>query len=130
LSLSNSSKKKVLIADDEPHILELVKISLEPDQYEVLQASDGEQALRLALQNVPDLILLDVQMPKMDGYQVCSALRSNGKTRSIPIYILSGKDKPADKEKGRASGATAYLTKPFSPTKLLAFVRESLKKDA
>ncbi len=120
-------KKRILVVDDEPHILELVKISLEGDHFEILQAANGDEGLKLAGQKHPDLILLDIQMPGMDGYEVCRKLKTTKETEAIPVLILTSKDKPVDKERWRDSGASAYLTKPFSPLKLLAVVKEQLK---
>lgn len=126
--MNGGRKKKILVVDDEPHIVELVKVSLESEAFDVYQASDGEEGLKLANQNLPDLILLDLAMPKLDGYAVCSALKTEERTKAIPVLILTSKDHPVDKEKGRECGADAYLTKPFSPLKLLAVVKENVDR--
>lgn len=93
------------------------------DGFEVTTADDGEQGLQIALQSVPDLVLLDVMMPKLDGYQVLEALRSNEVTNNLPVVLLSAKTGDADREAGLNAGANAYMTKPFDPIKLLAEVK-------
>lgn len=121
-------KKTVLVVDDEPHIIELVKIALEEDGFSVVGVSSGEEGLRTAGEIVPDLILLDVILPELDGYEVCKRLKSLESTRAIPVLLLTSRGAEVDRQKGKASGADRYLTKPFSPLKLLSVVKESLKE--
>jgi two-component system, OmpR family, alkaline phosphatase synthesis response regulator PhoP len=110
-------KKKILIADDEPNVLLLVKLALESD-FEIIEAVDGEEALRRAQNEEPDLILLDVMMPRINGFEVCQRLKSNPSHKHIPIIILSAKAQEQDIIQGLDIGADMYLTKPFDPKKL------------
>jgi DNA-binding response OmpR family regulator len=108
----------VLVADDNPDILALVRFRLERDGYEVLSAPDGETALDLALARPPDLALLDVMMPRLDGYEVTRRLRAHGPTATIPIILLTARVQEPDVERGFEAGADDYVTKPFSPQAL------------
>ena len=108
----------VLVADDDPDILALVRFRLERDGYEVLSAPDGETALDLALARTPDLALLDVMMPRLDGYEVTRRLREHGPTTTIPIILLTARVQEPDVERGFEAGADDYVTKPFSPQAL------------
>jgi len=118
--------KKILIVDDEPHIVELVRVCLEDTNYDVIEAYDGEEAIDKARSEVPDLILLDIMLPKMDGYDVCRKLKSNDDTSNIPVVMLTAKGQEVDKVKGFQSGANSYMTKPFSPLRLLTELEEKL----
>jgi DNA-binding response OmpR family regulator len=108
----------VLVADDDPDILQLVTFRLEGAGYEVVQAADGEEALRLAQELKPDLAVLDVTMPKLTGYDVTRQLREDDATRDIPVILLTARVQEADVEQGLEAGADDYLTKPFSPQEL------------
>jgi two-component system, OmpR family, alkaline phosphatase synthesis response regulator PhoP len=119
-------RKKVLVVDDEVHIVELVRVCLEDTDYEIIEAYDGQEALDKARSENPDLILLDVMLPKMDGYQVCRNLKSSEDTRDIPIVMLTAKGQEVDKVKGFQAGADSYMTKPFSPLRLLTELEEKL----
>lgn len=119
-------KKKILIVDDEAHIVELVRVCLEDSDYEIVEAYDGAEALNKARQEKPDLILLDIMLPKMDGYEVCKNLKHSEDTRHIPVVMLTAKGQEVDKVKGFQSGADAYMTKPFSPLRLLTELEEKL----
>ena len=114
-----ASKKKILICDDDPVILRLLQVNLEIEGYEVVSAHHGEEAVRLAIQERPNLIILDIMMPRMDGYQAARALKSQTETKDSPLVFLSAKAQQADIDKGRTFGVTDYLTKPFDPTELL-----------
>jgi CheY-like chemotaxis protein len=116
----------VLVADDSRTILSMVSSRLERAGYEVLAVSNGDEALALAEQRVPALVVLDVEMPALDGLEVTRRLRANPATREIPIVLLTGQDAAADVEAGRAAGATAYITKPFSPQELEARIEAIL----
>lgn len=118
---------RILIVDDEPHIVELVRVCLEDPGFEILEARDGETGLAMARQILPDVVLLDVMMPRMDGYAVCRALKEDPRTSAIPVVMLTAKGLEADRQRGLEAGADAYLSKPFSPTKLNAQVREHLQ---
>ena len=116
----------VLVADDDPDILALVRFRLEREGYEVLSAPDGETALDLALARTPDLALLDVMMPRLDGYEVTRRLREHGPTTTIPIILLTARVQEPDLERGFEAGADDYVTKPFSPQALGERVQAAL----
>jgi len=111
--------KKVLIAEDEPSIVAAVEFLLQRNGYEVLIARNGDEALRLAEERKPDLVLLDVMMPKKSGYEVCTRIRENPDLRHVKIVMLSAKRRDAEVNKGMAVGADLYVTKPFSTRALL-----------
>jgi diguanylate cyclase (GGDEF)-like protein len=119
---------KILVADDDEAILRLVEINLELDGFEVLAASDGEEALRLVNEHLPALVLLDVMMPKIDGYEVCERIRADGRTRHINVIMLTAKSLSADKIVGLTAGADDYVLKPFDPMELVARVRSTLRR--
>ena len=114
-------KKRVLIVDDEKNIVNILKFNLQKEGYDTLEAYDGEAGLQLALQENPDLILLDVMLPKMIGWDVCKKLREAGS--NIPVIILTAREEEEDKVLGLDSGANDYLTKPFATEELLARLR-------
>jgi two-component system, OmpR family, phosphate regulon response regulator PhoB len=116
----------ILVVDDEPPILELVRYTLEDEQIRVLEAADGLQALEAALAARPDLILLDVQMPGLDGLEVCRRLRADPSLAGTRIVMLTAAGQDADRARGLAAGADEYLTKPFSPLALFTLVRSLL----
>jgi two-component system phosphate regulon response regulator PhoB len=118
--------KKLLIADDEEGIRALVRMTLDTESLEILEAADGDEAVTLARENRPDVILLDVMMPGRSGFDVCRTLKSDPATAAIPVVILTAKAQTADREEGRAAGADDYLTKPFSPVELLHKVDDLL----
>ncbi len=115
--------KKILVVDDERPIVRLVQVNLEHAGYEVVAAYDGKEALQKVEQEKPDLIILDVMMPQMDGFEVMQRLQADPKTRDIPVIMLTAKAQDADVFRGWQSGVTLYLTKPFSPFELISFVR-------
>jgi DNA-binding response OmpR family regulator len=121
-----SLRPLVLVADDDPDILALVRFRLERDGYEVLSAPDGETALDLALARSPDLALLDVMMPRLDGYEVTRRLRAHGPTATIPIILLTARVQEPDITHGFEAGADDYVTKPFSPQALGQRVQAAL----
>lgn len=118
--------KKVLIADDKPEVVELVKVSLEGEDYQVIGASDGEEALRKTTKERPDLVILDVVMPKIDGYEVLGNIKKDPKTKDIPVIMLSAKGQKLDREKGMKLGAIDYIIKPFGPSALLDNIKKIL----
>lgn len=119
----------VLIADDEPHVVELVRVTLEDDRLSVTEAFDGETALMLAQATRPDLVFLDVHMPRLDGLEVCRRLRRDPAFAQTTIVMLTAAAQRDDIARGLAAGANHYLTKPFSPVALLALV-ERLRPEA
>jgi twitching motility two-component system response regulator PilG len=125
---SSLARKIVLAVDDSLTVRKIVAMTLEKNGYRVVTASDGQEALTRLRETVPDLILLDITMPGMDGYQVCRQIRSNKAMRHIPIVMLSGKDGFFDKVQGRLAGAAQYITKPFEPDDLLQSVKKHLKE--
>jgi two-component system phosphate regulon response regulator PhoB len=116
--------KKLLIADDENGIRTLVRMTLESEKYEILEAFDGPGALRAAREHQPDLILLDIEMPGMTGIEVCKALKADSQTAGITVVMLTAKADESDRLEGEASGADDYITKPFSPVALMRKVDE------
>ena len=122
----NDVRPLVLVADDDPDILALVRFRLERDGYEVLSAPDGETALDLAMARTPDLAVLDVMMPRLDGYEVTRRLRAHGPTTTIPIILLTARVQEPDLERGFEAGADDYVTKPFSPQALGERVQAAL----
>lgn len=116
--------RKLMIADDEPGVRSLVRMTLESDSYEILEASDGDEALMLALEHRPELLLLDVTMPGLSGLQVCRMLKDNPSTSAISVVMLTAMDQDSDRAEGKAAGADDYFTKPFSPLALLRKVDE------
>jgi two-component system alkaline phosphatase synthesis response regulator PhoP/two-component system response regulator VicR len=120
--------KKILAVDDEKHIVRLVQVNLERAGYQVLTAYDGIDALEKVKAEKPDMIVCDVMMPRMDGFEVLRNLKADAGTRDIPVIImLTAKAQDADVFKGWQSGVDAYLTKPFNPMELLAFVKRIFK---
>ncbi len=115
--------KKILACDDEKHIVRLVQVNLERQGYEVVTANDGKEALQKVEEENPDLIVLDVMMPYMDGFEVLQNLRRNPATREIPVIMLTAKAQDADVFRGWQSGVDCYLTKPFNPMELISFVK-------
>ena len=116
----------VLIVDDEPPIVELVRFTLEDEQVRVLEAGDGLEALAVARAERPDLIFLDVQLPYLNGFEVCRRLRLEPRLENTKIVMLTAAGQAQDLERGRAAGADLYLTKPFSPLRLLTLVSSLL----
>jgi two-component system alkaline phosphatase synthesis response regulator PhoP/two-component system response regulator VicR len=115
--------RKILAVDDEKHIVRLVQVNLERQGYEVVTANDGKEALKKVEEERPDLLVLDVMMPYMDGFEVLQNLRRNPETRDIPVIMLTAKAQDADVFKGWQSGVDCYLTKPFNPMELISFVK-------
>jgi DNA-binding response OmpR family regulator len=112
--------KRILIADDEPNIVAALEYLLQQGGYEVLIARNGDEALELIEQRIPDLVLLDVMMPRKSGYEICSRIRHQAEWRHIKVIMLSAKGRDAEVNKGLAIGADLYVTKPFSTRELMA----------
>ena len=121
-------KKTVLIVEDEKNIVDIIRFNLQREGYNTLEAYDGEAGLAAAEQNNPDLVLLDVMMPKMSGFEVCKALRKNGS--NVPVIILTAREEEEDKILGLEIGADDYITKPFSMRELLARVKANIRRTA
>jgi len=113
------AKGKILVVDDEIYIVHILDFSLGMEGYEVVTALDGEQALERARTEKPDLIVLDIMMPKLDGYETCKRLKADAETKDVPVILLSAKGRNVDQKVGFEVGADDYITKPFSPRKLV-----------
>ncbi|KNF09908.1 alkaline phosphatase synthesis transcriptional regulatory protein PhoP [Gottschalkia purinilytica] len=120
---------KVLVVDDEEHIIELVKFNLENNGYEVISALDGKEAITKAKQENPDLIVLDLMLPIMDGVEVCKKIKNDKETENISIIMLTAKNDEADKIVGLEIGADDYITKPFSVRELIARIKAVLRRN-
>ena len=127
MSLANP---KILVVEDEPNQVELIEFNLNSEGYEVIVAQDGEEALDLAEEETPDLILLDWMLPKVSGIEVCRQLRRSKMTREIPIVMLTARSEESDKIRGLDIGADDYITKPYSIKELLARVRAAMRRPA
>lgn len=117
----------ILIAEDERDIRELIKFTLTFAGHQITEAANGEEAVEKAKEVIPDLIMTDVRMPKMTGYQACKAIKENASTAHIPVVILSAKGQDEEKEQGREAGADEYITKPFETEQLIKRVAEILE---
>ncbi len=122
------NKKKILLVEDEKVLIETVTLRLEAFGYEVISAYDGFEGLEKAKKEKPDLIILDLMLPKMDGYKVCGLLKADTRYNKIPIIMFTARAQESDKKMGQDVGADAYITKPFEPQLLLEKIRELLKK--
>jgi two-component system, OmpR family, phosphate regulon response regulator PhoB len=116
--------RKLLIADDEAGIRRLVRMTLQSDDYEIVEAADGEEAVELAREHKPELILLDVMMPKRSGLEVCRTLKEDPATSGITIFMLTARANESDQQAGWAAGCDGYFMKPFSPIALMRKVDE------
>jgi DNA-binding response OmpR family regulator len=119
---------KILIAEDEPDIRELVTFMLRFAGYEVVAASNGEDAVKTASREIPDLVLMDVRMPRMTGYDACRLIKANPDLRDVPVVFLSAKGQESEIRSGLDAGAEDYLLKPFSPAELTDRVRGILSR--
>ena len=120
--------KKILVVDDEPDVASLLTLMLKSQGYEVITAGDGQDALEKARSEKPDLIVLDIMLPKLDGYRVARMLKFDENFSHIPIIMVTAKIQEKDKKIGIETGADAYVTKPFDTTALLEKIKESLSK--
>jgi two-component system phosphate regulon response regulator PhoB len=113
------AKRRVLLADDDAGLRRLIGTTLGTDDFDLLHATDGEEALQIARQQRPELVVLDVNMSKLDGFEVCRHLKSEPETAGIKVVMLTARSAEVDRAKGRAAGADDYFIKPFSPVQLL-----------
>ena len=128
--LKQTEKNDILVVDDEPHIVNLVKLSLDKDKYNVRGAYSAREALEILDKHHSDVIIVDLMMPGINGYELCQALRSKNKTKNVPIIILSAKTQMNDKLHAIDVGADDYITKPFDPLELERRIRLNLKSAA
>jgi len=119
---------KILIVDDSIELHQLIQERLEADRHKVITANDGEEGLEKAKSENPDLIILDIMMPKMDGFEMCSTLKNDSRYNKIPIIFLSAMAQQDDFKAGKEIGADAYIVKPYEPNILLAKIESLLKK--
>jgi DNA-binding response OmpR family regulator len=120
--------ERILVAEDQPHIRALIQYKLRNSGYQVVAVEDGEAALKNAIESKPDLILLDVMMPLMTGFEVLAALKQNEETRQIPVLLVTAQSSESEVLKGLEMGADDYVTKPFSPNELAARVKTVLMR--
>ncbi len=118
--------KKVLIVDDEPNIVLSLEFLMEEAGYDVRSVTDGQEALDAVREEVPDLILLDIMLPKLDGYEICREIRANPQCKEVRVIMLTAKGREVDQEKGLAFGADEYITKPFSTREVVEKVKQIL----
>ncbi|MCF7874919.1 MAG: response regulator [Candidatus Omnitrophica bacterium] len=119
-----SNNKKILVADDEPDFVELISMRLEVNGFEVVAAKDGQEAIDKTKKENPDLLILDLMMPKLDGFEVCRMLKFDDNFRNLPIIVLSALDQQQDREKAIKAGADEYFIKPFDLSLLLTKIRD------
>ncbi|MEN8262172.1 MAG: response regulator [Nitrospirota bacterium] len=122
--------KKILLVDDEPSILLSLEFLMEQEGYDVHTATDGDEALQSVRETLPDLILLDIMMPKRDGFEVCQTIRANPEWKETKIILLTAKGREVDREKGLALGADDYITKPFATQELIKKVNMILESSS
>ena len=118
--------KRILVIDDQPDIRLMCRVNLALEGYDVLEAADGESGLSMVNEQHPDLVLLDIMMPGVDGWQVLESIKSNAATASVPVVLLTARVQREDEIRGWSSGASDYLSKPFNPSTLSAVVRRAL----
>lgn len=124
------SEPVVLVVDDSPTVRKIVQLTLQRERIRVVTAGDGLTALAAVADEQPDLILLDIMLPRMDGYNICQVIRKNMAYRDLPIIMLSGKDGLFDKMRGKLAGSTEYMTKPFDSVELAQIVKRYLDSPA
>lgn len=122
------AKKRILLVDDEIVLVKMVKMRLEANNYEIITGYDGQEALEKAREEKPDLIILDLMLPKMDGFKVCMMLKRDQRYMKIPIIMFTARAGESDNKLGFECGADAYITKPFEPSILLSKIKELLKE--
>lgn len=128
MDAAQEANAKVLVVDDEPDVVTLMERALRADGFDVITAYDGIDALAIAEAENPDLILLDIMMPMMSGYEVCQQLRANAATKTIPVLCVSSAHSPDARAQSLRAGASTLIVKPFSPAELVAQVRRYVRK--
>ena len=121
------AKKRILVVDDETELVKAVQIRLQQADYEVIAAYDGQEALEKAKKEKPDLIILDLMLPKMDGYKVCGLLKADTRYNKIPVIMFTARAQESDIKMGQEAGVDAYITKPFEHQILLDKIKELLR---
>ena len=119
-------EKKILLVEDEPHIRMSMETRLNANGFQVLTAENGSKGVEMALSEKPDLIIMDVMMPVMDGYQALAKLKENDTTKEIPVVMLTARARPEDVERAGTEGASDYIVKPFTPTALMEKINKAL----
>ena len=122
----NETKPRILVVDDELDLVSVLRMGLEIQGFEVIEAMDGEEGLRRARQERPDLMVLDLMLPKMDGYKVCRALKFDDRFKNLPIIILSARSGDQDRKLALDMGADLFMTKPYEMSELVAKIRQKL----
>jgi DNA-binding response OmpR family regulator len=122
------TQPRILIVDDEPDLRSVLRFGLEAERFEVLEAADGEAGLQMACDQLPDLIVLDLMLPRMDGYKVCRALKFDDRYRHIPVIILSARSGETDRRLALELGADSFVTKPYDMKDLVSRIREQLRR--
>jgi len=125
--LKRKVMKKILIVEDDPDIIDILKVTLE-DKYKILEACNGIKAVNMVYEQNPDLVILDINLPEMNGYQVCRLLKEDKNYQSLPVLILTSKSQKRDRFWGMEAGADKYITKPFNPEEVLDCIEELLIK--
>ncbi|MGQ0645100.1 MAG: response regulator transcription factor [Elusimicrobiota bacterium] len=125
-----AAAKKILVVDDEKFLVELLAVNLAPEGFAVVAAPDGESGVEKSLSESPDLILMDLRMPRMDGYEACRRIKSDPKTRHIPVLLISAHSQRDDIKKGIEAGAADYIRKPFDVARVIETVKKFLKNPA
>jgi DNA-binding response OmpR family regulator len=125
--MMSADKPRILIVDDEADLVSVLRIGLEIEGFEVLDAADGEEGLRRAREERPSLMVLDLMLPKLDGYKVCRALKFDERYKSLPIFILSARSGEQDRRLALDMGADAFVTKPYDMAELVAKIRHRLE---
>lgn len=124
--MNSGDRHKILITDDDPVIIELLQVNLKFEGYDVITAADGLEAVERAARDAPDLVILDIMMPRMDGWTARAEMLKDPRTAHIPVIFLSARAQQADLRKGYESGVAAYVTKPFEPVELLDLIEQIL----
>ncbi|MCK4261469.1 response regulator [bacterium] len=122
------ARKRILIVDDEPHIIKVLTIRLEKAGYEVIAAMDGQETLNKVRKEMPDLIILDLMLPGIDGYKVCRLLKFDERYKHIPIIVLTARVEEEDRKRSMEVGADEYITKPIKPDEFLDTIKKHLKE--
>ncbi|MEX0790322.1 MAG: response regulator [Actinomycetota bacterium] len=125
--MNSGARHKILITDDDPVIIELLQVNLEFEGYDVITAADGLEAVEKAGRELPDLVILDIMMPRMDGWAARAELMKGPRMAQIPVIFLSARAQQADLRKGYEAGVAAYVTKPFEPVELLDLIEQILQ---